>query len=627
MASKNIKGITIELGGDSTELQKALQKPEKNARTLTSELKEIDKALKFNPDSMVLLTQKSEVLERQIQATAEKLQIMRDAQAQVQAQAESGDLGAEQVRAFERELLKTEDTLRSLDKSLRDNNAEISKVSGGTKDAASSAEVFEKALKDEETATKKATAESKNHGQQVRSLKDDYREAESGALSFSDAVKASAIGNFIADGLTRAANALWEFAKAGAEAAKEFEVDQQRLTVAMRNTVNASQEQIDAVAQIIEQEEKLGVVSKEAQTAAAQELATYVTRRGSLEKLIPVLNNMIAQQNGVNASTSSTISVATALGKTLDGQVGSLQRWGYRFTEAEQKILKGNNEMRKLEVITDAVNASVGNMNYTLRDTTEAGRMFGAGLEIGAIQQEFGKNIESIKNNLMIQLLPSLTTITQSVNDFVVKNGNAIEAFGTIIATVANAIANLISIISLLPPGLLVVIGLVLIAVKAFTSINTGLGTWAAATKGMSSTLDPFTVKIIALIAALTLLLFLILAIKEGTDKAANSISAIGNIKTPSPNTRGFAKGTRNAPRGLAWVGEEGPEIVQFRGGERVFPARQSAQIAQAGSAGTTIGSQTSYTQVTVAGLAELQEYLDFRDNERRRGRALNGGG
>lgn len=485
---------------------------------------------------------------------------------------------------------------------------------------------FEKALKEEEAASKKASTENKDHGQQVRSLKDDYREAESGALSFSDAVKASAIGNFIADGLSRASSALWEFAKAGAESAKEFEVDQQRLAVAMRNTVNASQEQIDAVAQIIEQEEKLGVVSKEAQTAAAQELATYVTRRGSLEKLIPVLNNMIVQQNGVNASTSSTISVATALGKTLDGQVGSLQRWGYRFTEAEQKILKGNNEMRKLKVITDAVNASVGNMNYTLRDTTEAGRMFGASLELGDVQQEFGKQIESITNNLKISLLPALTSVATTVSDFVEKNGNAIEAFGSIITTVANAIANLISIISMLPPELITILALVALAVKAFNSINTGLGKWASATKGMSSTLDPFTIKIIALIAALTLLLFLILAIKEGTDKAANSINAIGNVKTPSPNTRGFAKGTRNAPRGLAWVGEQGPELVQFRGGERVFPARQSAQMVQSGGTGTTIGTQATYNQITVAGLTELDRLLEFQDNMRRRGRAFNGG-
>lgn len=149
MASKNIKGISIEIGGNSTELQKALQKPERDARNLTSELKEINGALKFNPNSLELLSQKSTVLGQQVQAAAEKLQSLKEYQSQIEAQVKAGDLGEEQYRAYQREIIKTEDQLRSFQNRLIENDKHINSLSGNTKSAADSARAFEEALKEE----------------------------------------------------------------------------------------------------------------------------------------------------------------------------------------------------------------------------------------------------------------------------------------------------------------------------------------------------------------------------------------------------------------------------------------------------------------------------------------------
>ena len=62
MASKKIRGITVEIGGDTSKLGKALEDSEKQTRDLQSELREVEKALKFNPNNVELLAQKQKIL-------------------------------------------------------------------------------------------------------------------------------------------------------------------------------------------------------------------------------------------------------------------------------------------------------------------------------------------------------------------------------------------------------------------------------------------------------------------------------------------------------------------------------------------------------------------------------------
>lgn len=108
MANKRIKGLTVEIGGDTTKLGKALEAVEKKTRDMTSELSEIDKLLKFNPGNTDLLAQRQKVLGGIIESTAEKLAKLKEAEKQVQAQFERGEASEEQVRALQREIVETE---------------------------------------------------------------------------------------------------------------------------------------------------------------------------------------------------------------------------------------------------------------------------------------------------------------------------------------------------------------------------------------------------------------------------------------------------------------------------------------------------------------------------------------
>nr|DAS29722.1 MAG TPA: minor tail protein [Caudoviricetes sp.] len=121
MAGK-IKGITIEIGGDTAPLQKALQGVNREATASTRELKQIDKALKFDTGNVTLLTQKQEVLAKQVTTTKEKLEILRQAQSQVEAQFQKGEIGADQYRAFQRELETTQNVLKGYESKLESVN-------------------------------------------------------------------------------------------------------------------------------------------------------------------------------------------------------------------------------------------------------------------------------------------------------------------------------------------------------------------------------------------------------------------------------------------------------------------------------------------------------------------------
>lgn len=108
MANGRIKGITIELNGDTTGLTDALKDVNKESNKVSSELKEVERALKFDPGNTELIAQKQQLLAEQVQWTSEKLDVLRTAQSQVEAQFQRGDIGAEQYRAFQRELATTE---------------------------------------------------------------------------------------------------------------------------------------------------------------------------------------------------------------------------------------------------------------------------------------------------------------------------------------------------------------------------------------------------------------------------------------------------------------------------------------------------------------------------------------
>lgn len=128
----NIKGIKIEIDGDTQPLQKALKNVNKAATDASQELKQIDKALKFDTGNVTLLTQKQEVLQKQVATTKEKLETLRQAQSQVEQQFKNGDIGADQYRAFQREVETTKNVLKGYEGKLANVNQALAENGSAT---------------------------------------------------------------------------------------------------------------------------------------------------------------------------------------------------------------------------------------------------------------------------------------------------------------------------------------------------------------------------------------------------------------------------------------------------------------------------------------------------------------
>lgn len=133
MVGKNIKGITIEIDGNATGLDKALKGVNNTSVKLNTELGQVNKLLKFDPSNVTGLSQKQELLTKSIENTSDKLNQLKSAQSQVEAQYKSGNIGEEQYRAFQREIATTEQSLKGYKSQLSGLQSEQEKLGQNTK--------------------------------------------------------------------------------------------------------------------------------------------------------------------------------------------------------------------------------------------------------------------------------------------------------------------------------------------------------------------------------------------------------------------------------------------------------------------------------------------------------------
>ena len=123
-----IKGITVEIGGDTTGLEKALKNVNSTIKNTQSQLKDVNRLLKLDPGNTELITQKQRALKDAIGATSEKLETLKQAQEQAKQQLENGDLGQDKYDALQREIIETEQELRRLQEEAASTSVALSKI-------------------------------------------------------------------------------------------------------------------------------------------------------------------------------------------------------------------------------------------------------------------------------------------------------------------------------------------------------------------------------------------------------------------------------------------------------------------------------------------------------------------
>ena len=116
--ANRIKGITIEIGGDASKLQAALEKVKTSSKSVASDLRDVNKLLKFNPGNAELLTQKQKLLGTQIENTKQKLKDLEAAQNEMDAA--GVDKNSEAYMTLRREIIDTEGYLKNLEKEFKE---------------------------------------------------------------------------------------------------------------------------------------------------------------------------------------------------------------------------------------------------------------------------------------------------------------------------------------------------------------------------------------------------------------------------------------------------------------------------------------------------------------------------
>lgn len=231
---------------------------------------------------------------------------------------------------------------------------------------------------------------------------------------------------------------------------KQQEVAEAKLAQVMQNTMGATEADTQAILDLCSAQQKLGVIGDEVQIAGAQELATYLTQRDTLESLIPVMNDMVAQQYGLGATQENAAQIATMLGKVMDGQVNALSRYGYKFDEAQETILRFGTEEERAAVLAEVVGASVGGVNQALAQTS-SGKMQQLANAVGDVKEQLGKvlvNVGPVINGLIgmgqtvisiKEIAPVIMNIGSAIGGLIGKLATATAAwFKHTAAVVAN---------------------------------------------------------------------------------------------------------------------------------------------------------------------------------------------
>ena len=126
--ANRIKGITVEIGGDTTKLSKALEGVNKNIKNTQSQLKDVEKLLKLDPKNTELLSQKQKLLADSISATKDKLATLKTAAEQANTALANGSISQQQYDALQREIVETGNELKRLEAEAKNANSELAKI-------------------------------------------------------------------------------------------------------------------------------------------------------------------------------------------------------------------------------------------------------------------------------------------------------------------------------------------------------------------------------------------------------------------------------------------------------------------------------------------------------------------
>lgn len=249
------------------------------------------------------------------------------------------------------------------------------------------------------------------------------KKAMAGVITEGQQLKGNVI-NFaaLATGIDAAQRSFGQLQGAMQELADAYAVQEtaeKKLETVMRQRMGASEDDIQSIKDLASAQQEIGVIGDEVQLSGAQQVATFLKERDSLAALMPAMNNLLAQQKGLTATTGDAVQIGNLMGKAMMGQVDALKRVGITFTEAEGNVMKYGTEQERAAMLAQIITNNVGEMNAELANT-ESGKQQQLVNTLGDMKEELGALVNGALPFVTIaaestQALASITTLITGV--------------------------------------------------------------------------------------------------------------------------------------------------------------------------------------------------------------------
>jgi len=431
MANKNIKGITVEIGGDTSKLGDALKSSEDKSKALKSELKEINSALKFNPGNIDLVSQKQELLTKEVEEATKALNILKSAEAQVQAQYERGDIGEEQYRAFKREVISAESKLSHYEKQLSSTTEELERLANETEGAGNDL--------DATSGDAKKASNSLDDLSKSADKAGDSSEGLGGKLG--GALKAG-FGALVA-GATAVGGALI----GSAEASREYRTDMGKLSTAF-DTAGHSAESATTTYQVLQ-----GILGESDQAVeASNHLAKLAKNEEDLTTWTTIATGVYAEfGDSLPIENLTEASNETAKTGQLTGGLADALNWaGVNEEKFQEQLDACSSEQERQALITSTLNGLYSESAEKYRETNaeviranEANESLASSMaEIGASVEPLLTDVKMLGASLLKDLLPNITGITDAFRALMNGEEGASESLGSALSNLISTLLN-----------------------------------------------------------------------------------------------------------------------------------------------------------------------------------------
>jgi len=195
-----------------------------------------------------------------------------------------------------------------------------------------------------------------------------------------------------------------------------------RLTQLVKNTTNATDDQIDALKDQASALQELGVVGDEVTLVGQSQLATFGLTTTAIEQLTPAMLDMAVATKGVNATQEDMINIGNALGRALEGGAGALTRYGISLTDAQKEQFDMANKMERSALLAQILGDNFGGLNEAIAETSE-GKMKQLQNSFGDLQETIGE----IFIPILIKIVEKIKPIINNIANWVENNKQLFE--------------------------------------------------------------------------------------------------------------------------------------------------------------------------------------------------------